>query len=90
MDKGTQIIHLPKKANGNPNHPMRRTGFIDHIKNGKAYCWFWRKDEQNRTFHTIEDEEPTEVDLSSLVYVATTEKKYVDHWVSKLEKRNDS
>lgn len=83
--KGKQIIYLPEIAGKNLNHPARRTGFISEVGQGGFHCWLWRKDEQNRTFHTVVDKEPVFLPVSNVFFADTIEQKYVDHWITKLE-----
>jgi len=88
--RGQQIIYLPPAAGQNQNHPARRTGFIDRVENnGDIYCWFWRKDETNKTFNTVEGQSPTLITEGFVLSGVTVEQKYVDHWITKIYGQNN-
>lgn len=47
LEKGTQIVHVPAEAAGDPSHPSCEEGFVTAASAiwGNAFCRYWRQGE---------------------------------------------
>jgi hypothetical protein len=61
MSLGTQIIYIPRHANGDENHPDCERGFVTTAKNDTVFCRYWRKDLTD--LRTKANSEATPIDM---------------------------
>jgi len=43
LKQGTQIIYVPRHAEGDETHPDCETGFVTTLVGPNAFCRYWRK-----------------------------------------------
>ena len=43
LRRGTQIAYIPTHADGDIRHPDVEFGFVTSVRNGVAFCRYWRK-----------------------------------------------
>ena len=44
LTRGTQIIYVPKHANGDIKHPDCEWGFVTSVQGDSAFCRYWKED----------------------------------------------
>lgn len=53
LQPGTQIIYVPRHANGNESHRDGETGYVERDEGKRVLCRFWRKGFGARQLRTI-------------------------------------
>ena len=84
LKEGTQVIYVPRHADGKIIHPDCEHGFVTSIREDRVFCRFWRKG----TYQPFKEQwECPELrttanseacDIDTLVVMDYTKQKHVD------------